>query len=316
MREFLVFSSLIYGFLLLGWAGRKIKPSFKDHSRSISRHTVLFVETPTIALIYWGIESRVLGHHFGLGVIAIGVMSISGVAGYLVGRLYRRNRQAIGTYTVGSLLSNNGLTLGGFLCLLYLGSEALELSQIYTLLTVPYFFTVVFLVARNFAPGKNVGLLEIIRSNFRDPLTILPISAMAMGILLSLLGFPFPPFLDLPRTILVFAAVILYSLSFGLGMQIRMMFANVTRYLGVLPVKFLIAPLTGIGLGLLFGYSPTSEPLAFKTLVIQAFMPVAIWSVVACKIFELDDNLAVGLWIFTTVSVVAFLPLFDWLATL
>ena len=45
-------------------------------------------------------------------------------------------------------------------------------------------------------------------------------------------------------------------------------------------------------------------------------MPVAIWSVVACKIFELDDNLAVGLWIFTTVSVAAFLPVFDWLVTL
>jgi predicted permease len=82
----------------------------------------------------------------------------------------------------------------------------------------------------------------------------------------------------------------------------------------MLPIKFVVAPLAGIGLGLLLGYSPARDPLAFKTLVIQASMPVAIWSVVACKIFDLDDNLAVGLWIFTTVCVAGLLPIFDWLA--
>ncbi len=314
MKQFLVFSTMTYGFLLLGWAARKARPSLERTSRDLSRYTVLLVETPTIVLVYWGIESRVLGRHLGLAVIAVCVMSLSGVAGYLVGRLYRQDRQATGTYTVGALLSNNGPTLGGFLCLLYLGDDALELSQIYTLFTVPYFFTVIFLVARNFAPGRKRSLVSVLRANFEDPISILPNSAMVIGLLLSILGVPYPAFLRLPRTILVFAAVILYSTSFGLGMHVRSMLASLGRYLGMLPVKFVIAPLAGIGLGLLFGYSPATDPLAFKTLVIQSCMPVAIWSVVACKLFALDDNLAVGLWVFTTVSVAALLPVFGWLA--
>jgi predicted permease len=137
---------------------------------------------------------------------------------------------------------------------------------------------------------------------------------MVIGLLLSVLRIPYPSALDVPRTALVFLAAILYSTSFGLGMHVRSMLGSVRRYLGMLPVKFVAAPLAAIGLGLLFGYTPGATPLAFKTLVIQACMPVAIWSVVACKIFGLDDNLAVGLWVFTTVSVAALLPAFDWLA--
>jgi predicted permease len=305
---------MIYGFLLLGWAWRKVRPSIEAASRGLSRATVLLVETPTIVLVYWGIENTVLGDHLRLAVIALLVMSLSGAAGWLVGRLYRLERRALGTYTVAALLSNNGPTLGGFLCLLYLGDEALELSQIFTLFAVPYFFTVVFLTARSFAPGRRVGLLAVLRANFGDPISILPNAAMAAGLLLSILGVPYPVFLHLPRTVLVFAAVILYSTSFGIGMHMRSMFSSVKPYLGMLPVKFLVAPLVGTGLGLLFGYSPTSDALAFKTLVIQSSMPVAIWSVVACKLFALDDGLAVGLWIFTTACVAVLLPLFGLLA--
>lgn len=316
MRQFLIFSTMTYGFLLLGWAARKVRPALEQASRGVSRLTVLLIETPTIVLVYWGIENRVLGSNLKLAVIAVCVMSLSGAIGYLVARLYRLERQGVGTYTVASLLSNNGPTLGGFLCLLYLGDEALELSQIYTLFAVPYFFTVIFLVARNFAPGRKRGLVEVLRANFQDPISVLPNSAMVIGLLLSIFRVPYPAFLDLPRTILVFAAVILYSTSFGLGMHIRSMVASLGRYLGMLPVKFVVAPAAGIGLGLLFGYSPATDPLAFKTLIIQASMPVAIWSVVACKIFALDDNLAVGLWVFTTVSVAALLPVFEWVTRL
>ena len=46
---------------------------------------------------------------------------------------------------------------------------------------------------------------------------------------------------------LVFAAVIIYSISFGLGMEIRAMLRTAGRYIGILPVKFLVAPAVGIG---------------------------------------------------------------------
>jgi predicted permease len=316
MREFLIFSCLIYGFLLLGWGARKIQPAFQSHSRTISRWTVLLVETPTIVLIYWGIRSEQFLFHLRIPLIAVVVMSVSGIAGLFVARLYRQSRPFTGAFTVSSMFSNNGPTLGGFLCLLYLGSEALIISQIYTLMCIPYFFTVVFLTARVFSPGRRTNLWDAVKMNFRDPISLLPISATVLGLLLAFTGTKFPDFLDLPRRVLVFTAVILYSISFGLGMQIRLMARKITNYLGMLPIKFVIAPATGWLSSLLFGYSFATDPLAFKVILIQAAMPVAIWSVVACKLFNLDENLAVGLWIFTTVSVAGLLPLVDWISGL
>jgi len=316
MKEFLVFSSLIYGFLFLGWGVRKGRPASERHSKSISRFTVLLIEGPMLGLIYWGIEVEDFVRHFRLAVIGVIVLALSGVVGYYVARLYRQNRQFVGAFTVGSMLSNNGATLGGFVCLLYLGDRGLELSQLWALLLVPYFFTAVFIVARRFSPGRKLGLVDAVKENFQDPVSILPIVATVAGVLLSVCGVAFPGSLEMPRTVLVFASVILYSFSFGLGMHARRMLGAWKSLLGMLPVKFVAGPLIGLAFALLLGYRWGTDPLAFKVLLIQSAMPVAIWSVVACKLFDLDDDLAVGLWIFTTLSVAPLVPLFGWLSRL
>ena len=159
-------------------------------------------------------------------------------------------------------------------------------------------------------------MFHAIRANFKDPISLLPISAIVAGITLGLSGTPFPDFLELPRTLFVYAAVISYSFSFGLGMKVRLLFRELRNYLAILPVKFIIAPATGALLAVIAGYTLPTDPLAFKVVVVQSAMPVAIWAVVAAKIFELDDNLAVGLWIFTTAVTVALLPFIGWLSRL
>ena len=101
------------------------------------------------------------------------------------------------------------------------------------------------LTARIFSPGRKTGLMQAIKINFSDPISILPISATVLGLVLGFTGTEFPSVLDVPRRVLVFAAVILYSISFGLGMQIRMMLKRITAYLGMLPIKFVLAPAIG-----------------------------------------------------------------------
>ena len=70
----------------------------------------------------------------------------------------------------------------------------------------------------------------------------------------------------------------------------------------------------GLVAGIVCGYSLDVEPLAFKVVLMQSSMPVAIWSVVACKIFDLDEDLALGLWVFTTVAMAGLLPFYALLA--
>ena len=315
MKEFAIFSCLTYGFLFLGWGIRYIRPPWERHSKNLTRLTLLLVETPMICLIFWGIEVGTLVSHLPLSLVGVAVLSLSGVAGRLVAGRYTWPRQATGTFTVAAMLSNNGPTLGGFICLLYLGGEGLELSQVWALLLVPYFFTAVFMVARAFSAGEKLGFKDVVKANFRDPISVLPIAATVIGLALSVCKLPFPASLEGPRSVLVFVSVALYSLSFGVGMHLRRILRSWSALLGMLPVKFVAAPLFGVCLAFLFGYRPGTDPLAFKVIVIQASMPVAIWSVVACKLFDLDGDLAVGLWIFSTLAVAPLVPLFGWLAT-
>ena len=316
MREFLVFSSIIYGFLLLGWGLRKLRPAWKSHSKNLSRLTVMSIEAPATALIFWGIARDRYLSNMQLPVIGIVVLSLSGLVGYLIARRYRGERAFTGAFTVTSMFSNNGLTMGGFLCLLYLGMEGLELAQIYILFNVPYYFIVVFMTARLFSTGRKLGLWAAIKANYRDPVSILPTAAMLIGLALALANVHFPAALLGPRRAFIFASVAMYSLSFGLGMVMRRLFRKLKYYLGMLPVKFLVAPAVGVCCALLGGYSLQSNPLAFKVILIQASMPVAIWAVVACKIFNLDGDFALGVWVFTTLCVALLLPFFAWVAGL
>jgi predicted permease len=200
--------------------------------------------------------------------------------------------------------------------LLYLGDDGLVVSQIFVLFALPFYFTAVFAVARRFAGGTPVGIWQAARANFKDPLAILPLIAITVGLTLGLSGVDLPHAFQVPRKILVFAAVILYSLSFGMTARFRPMLRRVREYVAILPVKFLVGPLTGLAVALLLGYTPANNALGFKIIVIQSAMPVAIWSVVATKLFRLDEQLALGLWIFTTLCVAGLVPAIAWVAQL
>jgi len=316
MKEFLLFSGLIYGSLFVGWALRQWIPALAGHSRLLLRFTMMGVSTPLILLVYWGMNAELFRTYFPVALATPVVLSVSGLAGYLVTRLTGGDRAARGAFVVASMFSNTGSILGGFLCMLYLGDQGLVVSQIFVLPAFPFYFTAVFAVARRFAGGAPMGIWQATRTNFKDPLAGLPLIAIVVGLTLGLSGVDLPAALQLPRRILVFAAVILFSLSFGLTARFRPMLRRVREYLAILPVKFVVGPLTGLTVALLFGYTLAANPLAFKVIVIQSAMPVATWSVAATKLFRLDEQLALGLWIFTTLCVAGLVPAIAWLARL
>ena len=188
MKEFLLFSSLIYGSLFVGWVLRQWIPALVDHSRLILRFTIMAVSTPLILLVYWDMDATLFRTYFPIALAALVVLSVSGLAGYLITRLIGGDRAARGAFVVSSMFSNIGSILGGFLCMLYLGDEGLVVSQIFVLLTFPFYFTVVFAVARRFAGGAPMGIWQATRANFKDPLAGLPLMAVIVGLTLGLSG--------------------------------------------------------------------------------------------------------------------------------
>ena len=316
MREFLLFTSVIYGSLLAGWLLQRVVRQPVEKSRRIARAAMMSVETPMIIMVYWDVNLELLRSYFTVPLAALVVLSTSGVAGYLISRRVFQRDVSRGAFVVSCMFSNVGSTMGGFLSLLYLGDHGLVVSQLFLLFAIPFYFTVVFTVARHFAGGVRLRVLQAIRANFSDPLAALPLFAIVVGLALGLGGVGLPSFLALPRRVLVFASVILFGLSFGLTADFRLVVSRIRSYVAILPVKFIVAPLAGLLVVAAVGYTPASDPIGFKVILIQSMMPVAIWSVVAAKLFRLDDQLAFGLWIFTTIAVSPLVPVIAWIAAL
>jgi hypothetical protein len=317
MQEFIIFTVLIYGFLLLAYGVKKQYPSLSRFSKGISKGSLLFVQAPALLFVYWSVEKAEFLSQFGLALLPLLLSLVMGGAGYIISlRLYSGNLSR-GAFTISSMISNNAFTLGGFICLLLLGTQGLQYAQIYNLLMLPYIVTVIFFLARVFrdkADGKKTkGSSHTVRA-LGDPFILVPVLSISAGILLMGLEIPFPSGLNLPMRLLVAMAVGGYSVSFGLTLSFRSIGRGWKRLLLIFPVKFMVGPLAGVLLALLMGFGPEENPLAFKVVVIQSAMPTAILAVVVSKLYELDDVLATNIWILTTSFIILLFPLFQWVA--
>lgn len=317
MREFIIFTILIYGFLLLAYGVRKRYPALSRFSKGISKGSLLFVQAPALLFVYWSVEKEEFLSHFGLALLPLLLSLVMGGVGYLISRRLYANSLSRGTFTISSMISNNAFTLGGFICLLLLGTQGLQYAQIYNLFMLPYIVTAMFFLARMFREktegGKKTGSSEMMRA-LRDPFILIPILSISLGILLMGLEIPFPEFLNLPMQLLVAIAVVGYSVSFGLTLSFRSIRRGWKRLLLIFPVKFILGPVAGVLLALLMGFGPEENPVAFKVVVIQSTMPTAILAVVVSKLYDLDDILATNIWILTTSFIILLFPVFQWIA--
>lgn len=316
MGDFLFFSGLLYGCLLLGFFIQRKHPRAIRASRPLTKVLLLGIETPSIFLIYWGMErSQFLGN-IRIAFAPIITSLIMGAISMIVAGKLNPSRRFRGAFTMASMVSNNGMTLGGFLCLLLIGTEALRLAQMYTLFLLPYIVTVIFAIARSFSRSEKIGLKRGLKEALRDPFMLVPLAAIGTGIVMSLNGVPFPDQLSTPLRVLVSLSVAGYSVSFGLSLDIRRFKTDIKTLLAMVPIKFVVGPLAGIGFAFLLGFTPSANPLAFKVIMIQSMMPTAIFSVIVSKIYILDDSIATTLWIFTTVLLIVVYPLLKLIAGL
>jgi hypothetical protein len=320
MKDFILFSTLVYGFLLAGWGFRKLAPAF-DHngvSKLVSGISLIGIETPSFLIVLWGVNKELFTANLKLALFPIVLSAGFGAVGFLFsGALRRKDIRYRGAFTLSAMVSNNGMTLGGFLCLLFLGETGLRLSQIYTLFLLPYVVFALFPLAK--ALGRRARMSEGAgpekkKAIFLDPSIILPLTSIITGLTLNLTGVPFPEVLDQILPFFVMASVAGYSVSFGLGLQ----FSSFRRYwkacVAMVPIKFVIGPLLGVFLAFLLGFSPGGTPIAFRVILIQTSMPSAIMSVVLAKIYDLDDHLSVNIWLFTTLCTAAMFPLLRWIS--
>jgi len=124
----------------------------------------------------------------------------------------------------------------------------------------------------------------------------MPLFAMVLTIMLRLSGIKRPD-INFPIEALLLLSISLYYLSLGINFT-SLEIKNLRKeHFALSAIKFLIVPLTTFII--LRFINPDQTVMA--VIMIQAFMPAAVFSVVTSVLFNLDTKMACSLFVLNTV---------------
>lgn len=294
--------------LTLGYVLKRKGLAKEDWGRPLSRFIICFFNTSVCLLAAWVLPQKAEMVRLPLASLAFGATATG--AALLFCRLHQHDSVNRGAYIVASLISNYGFTLGGFVCLIFLGEKALSMQTVYIFPLIIFIYLAWFPVARHYGTAQQTsGLLDSFLMAFRD-ITTLPIAGTLIGLTLNFLGVERPSlFLHVNKT-LVYTGTI--ASTFCVGVTLR--FGAIGRYkmenLSMACVKFVLWPLLGYGIATAFGMNGASR----QVVVILSTVPVGLFASFAASLFGLNRDLANSLFVVNTLLfLAAVLPLLVWL---
>lgn len=303
---FCVFNALC---LTAGYGARRRNLLGEHTARPIHFVTVSFIWGAVALLSIWKLPPQAAN----LWLLAIEPLLVA-VPAFAVIPIARRmgcdNKQT-GVIATSAGLGNLGFTLGAYLCYTLLGSEATqgEAALAYAVAQVNLMamsgVLMLYPLARHFgephARGQSVVRLIVI--NFLD-LRALMVHCAIVGVVLAYMKVPYPAIIERYRVIDVLFYLGGFGGYFAIGLRLRL--GDTRQYLRehalLAAVKF--AGLPVLSLGVLALVNLTAAPLAplgQKVVLVEAFMPVAIQSVIIANLFHLDGRMASTLWLVNTV---------------
>ena len=188
--------------------------------------------------------------------------------------------------------------MGGFLCYLLLGERGLALSFIFISYFMPFIFLVIFPYARLVQAGARSGP-TFIRDFVLNPQNM-PLYALMAAIILRMLGCVRPT-VFFPTDILLMISISLYYFTLGVNFTVRDLWAFNRDNVLLCLVRFLMVP----ALALIILARLSLDAGIETVILIEAFMPAAVYSVVASVLFDLDAKRASSLFVFNTVVFLA-----------
>jgi predicted permease len=226
-----------------------------------------------------------------------------------IARWMKLSRDHTGVLAISASQGNLGFTLGGYLCyaLLSPGDVALAYSVAYVSIMQAAAVLLIFPIARRFGPHDDrdepIGRL-MLKSLFE--LRGIHLYAALAGLLLAASRVPVPVWVDAWRVkdVLFYAGSI--GAYFGIGLRLRVGLAESLscwrENLALAAGKFVFIPIVTLGLLAIMRSTPwVIEPLGQKVVLVEAFMPTAIASVLYANMFHLDARRASVMWFWNTV---------------
>ncbi|MFH0813359.1 MAG: AEC family transporter [Pseudomonadota bacterium] len=281
-----VFLPFLTGYLIKGWVKEP-----QPFTKKLLRLNIIGLEPLINFWCIWRLDLSLDLIFLPLAGLSLIVLSL------LIGMLFLPFLRLSGkrklTFLLSSSLANHGFTMGGYLCYFFLGEKGLGLSLILILYFIPYIYCFVFPYAKIVSENriKEQGFLK---KFVFDPQNM-PLFAMIGAFILQLRGIKSPD-VYFPLDPLLLTSIALYYLTLGINFSGVDLKGLKKEQLSLSAIKFIVVPLITYYI-LSFINLDTSIK---SVIMIQAFMPTAVYSVVTALLFGLEVPLASGLFVGNT----------------
>lgn len=278
----------------------------KGAARTCFRIAFYGCQTTVTVLAVW--IARTSSNAAFLPVLALSGWVLSAGVGWLTSRRLGHAPRQRGAFIAVLCMSNNGITLLGFVALALFGEAGLAQAAYAQLLYTPFFLLFCFPMARYYGSGRDrVGLLRLLVGNVRDPQVFVPLFAMFVGLSLNAAHVSRPLLASALARYLIYIGTAISSVAVGLlfsGLHLaRFWRENALSFLH----RSTLYPLFYAGLAALLGLSA----LDTKILVLYGLVPSALLANLLGLFFDLDTELTSSVFLVsTTLFLLLVLPVY------
>lgn len=297
MNQFIVFQlAIIIPFI----AGSLLSNPFPQLPKSADRIILLNLTVFEPIIVFWSI--------WGLSITGeLIILPLAGLAmvliGFFIGKLFERflvtDKIHRRTFVISSSLANHGFTMGGVICFLFAGEKGLALSSLFIAYFIPFTFLFIFFYA-GFDKGTHVLSLKNTALFFFNARNT-PLLAVIVAILLNFLGLS-RPVMAFPLIPLLLISIGLYYLALGINFKPTDLYLLKIEHAFLALSKFMIVPIITFGVTCQLPISPDIR----MVIMLESFMPAAVYSVIVSILFKLDTRLASGLFIINSLLFIFF----------
>ncbi len=300
--KFAVFQAAIIVPFLIGSVQRN---SLKDSEKLSSRLIYLNILLLDPVIILWSIWGLNLSFDMIFLPLA-GLILVCGgfMIGVLTSPILLKDSKKRAVFVISSSLANHGFTMGGFLSYFFLGEKGIALSAIFLIYFTPFTFLFIFPYARKKSTEDNTFSFKELKAVFFN-IKNMPLYAAVTAILLHVPGIERPDIYFPIDVILIFCVALNYY-CLGLNFIFSDVKSGKMESVILAVCKFMVIPLIAWVILSFVNLGPDIEAV----IMLQSFMPAAVYSVVASLLFGLDSNMASRLFVINTVIfILIILPL-------
>ena len=289
--KFIIFQAMIIVPFILG---SLLKGHFSNQTgftKKLVRINLIFIEPLIVFWSIWGISLKsnlVFLPVFGLAFVLTG-MAIGKIFIPVLGISDKKKA----TFLISSSLANHGFTMGGFLCYLLMGEQGLGLSFIFVSYFMPYIILVIFPYASLVSRPARYDRRFVVE--FFSNIQNMPLYVFFFALALHGCGFKRPN-IFFPIDLLLMLAIALYHFTLGINFEFKEVLSSRKENMALGLIKFFIIPMITFLVLRLVAFDPQMKAV----IMLESFMPVAVYSVMVPVLYDLDAKLASSLFVVNT----------------